>query len=120
MSGLNSWGAYLLASVALVALLAPALTSAAGATREGADWRTADGVRRVIASLSPGETVNLTLWGAPGADPMVLSGRTITCTYGKGSITMSSPWLLPGVTLSAGVSYSLTLSRGAVRVVRGG
>lgn len=114
MSSLNSWGAYILAAAALVALLAPALGSTAAASREGADWRTVDGVRQALSSLGPGMTVTFVV--GPGADSLMLTGRAITCSYGGGTVSAASPWPLPNMTLSPGVAYSVSLSGGSLRV----
>lgn len=107
-----------MAAAALVALLAPALASTAAASREGADWRTVDGVRRVLSSLGPGTTVTFVL-GA-GADPLTFAGTTITCSYGGGRVSAASPWHLPRLTLSPGVTYAISLRGRDVTVRTGG
>lgn len=116
VSALTSWGVYLAASLALLALLSPALASAVHVSREGADLREVEGVRAVLSSLAPGMTVTFSFGSVPGADPVTLAGRSITCSYGPGRVSAASRWTLPTITLLPGVRYSARLGGGTVKV----
>lgn len=116
VSALNSWGVYLAASLVLLALLSPALVSAARTSRAGADFREVDGVSAVLSSLAPGMTVTFSFGYGPGADPLVLTPTSIVCSYGPGNVSAASPWALPATTLFPGVRYAASLEGGTVRV----
>ena len=116
VTGLNSWGLYIFASVALVLLLAPQLEGVAGDAREGADWRNVDGVRAVIDSLRPGLTL-LFAYGQSGApDAVRLGGHLVSCSDGNRTISMAVSWALPNITLSPSSQYRLSLASGMVTV----
>ena len=116
ISGLNSWGLYIFASVALVLLFAPQLVGVARVARESADWRNVDGVRAVIDSLSPGVTV-LMAYGSPDTlDDIRLGGHLVSCSDGNGTISMPVDWELPNVTLLPSAQYRLVLVLGVVTV----
>jgi hypothetical protein len=117
---MNSWGLYLVASVALVLVVAPQLTGLAGDSREGADWRNVDGMRKVVDALGQGDTVNLTFTGAFAADPIVLTGFHIACDYGNGTLVLPSRWALPNTTLLPGHHYRVWLNGGEVQVTETG
>lgn len=120
VGALNAWGVYLIASAALILVLSPMLTGAARDSREGADWRTADGVRAVLDSLRPGITLDMSFGVSSSADPLRLRGHLISCDYGGGTISLPTRWALPDVTLSPLVNYAVRVSGGEVLVVRSG
>jgi len=117
---MNSWGLYLVTSVALVLVIAPQLGSLARDSREGADWRNVDGIRSVVDSLGPGVLVNLTYGSASADDPVILSGFSFSCNYGNGTIVLPSRWSLPNVTLLPAHHYRLWLSGKEVQVIEAG
>jgi len=116
VSTLNSWGLYLIAAGALVGLMSPQLIGVAADSREGTDWRYADGIRAALDSLSPGMTIVLTYGSWPGADPIHLSGRLISVAYGNGTISLSSRWDLPSMTMSPFLSYRAWIAGTEVQV----
>ena len=118
ISGMNSWGLYVFASVALVLLFTPQLLGVAKASRESADWRTEDGVRAAVDSLRPGATVLLAFGDKGATDPVRLSGHQISCSAGDRVISMRVTWALPDATLMPSARYRLSLSHG-VLVVQG-
>lgn len=116
VSGLNSWGVYLFASVALVLVLTPQLAGAAQASRRTSDWRNLDGIRALVDSLRPGEAA-LFSYGIPGAsDAVRLGGREAWCVDGAVTIAEPTLWPLPNFTLAPGTLYRLGVSRGEVTV----
>jgi hypothetical protein len=115
-SAINSWGVYLFAAFAIVALFVPTLSATSQYSREGADWRSVDGVRAVLDGLRPGVEVSLTFGTSSAADPLHLYGHKIECSYGRGNLSEQSLWLLPDVTLAPTVQYELRLSGDEVQV----
>lgn len=115
-SEMNSWGAYLLASMALVLLLSPQLLRVARDSRASSDWRYADGVRAVVDSLAPGAKVEITFGVAKVSDPVQLLGHHVICFDGNGTISLPVRWDLPNTTLAPGMHYRLSLSSGEVVV----
>ena len=118
VSGLNSWGLYVFASVALVLLFAPQLRGVASDARESADWRNVDGVRAVIDSLRPGMSVLFTYGPSFAPDDVRLEGHLVSCPDGNGTISMPVVWALPNITLSPSARYHLALVLGVVRVTQ--
>jgi len=117
---MNSWGVYIVASLALVLVLAPLLTGTVRGSREGADWREADGVRAVLDGLRPGVSLNFSFGDALTSDKIQLHGKVISCNYGEGTISLSSKWSLPDFTLLPTVRYVAFLSGTQVRVSQAG
>ncbi len=119
IGALNSWGLYLIASAALLLVLSPLLFGTAGAAREGADWRNADGVRAVLDNLRPGTAVRFS-YGMSGTDAIHLRGGLISCDYGGGTVSLRSRWALPDVTLLPAVEYTARVNGGRVEVTQTG
>ncbi|MDE1852709.1 MAG: hypothetical protein KGI38_03055 [Thaumarchaeota archaeon] len=115
---LNSWGLYLIAAAALLLVLVPVLTSTAMSSREGADWRNVDGLRAVIDSLRPGVTVEYHYGASASGDPIHLGGRSVSCSYGGGTVSLRTRWPLPDVTISPTAAYDLRLVGGTAEVVQ--
>jgi hypothetical protein len=120
VSALNSWGTYMVAAVALLLMLSPALAGATRDSREGADLRNLDGVREVLSTLQPGVSLLFSFGAWPGSDPLSISGYTLSCSYGGGTIELTSARLLPDITLYPGVQYLAYLGAGEVTVVQAG
>ena len=120
MSALNSWGVYLVASAALIGVMAPQLASVASLSREGADWRSADGVAVALDSLRPGVTLAITFGGWPSNDAIVLGGHRVSISYGNGTFDLASRLPLPNMTLTPFTSYRAWLSGGDVEVEQDG
>ena len=118
VSAMNSWGVYLIASAALVLILAPSLQKISSDTRVASDWREIDSVRRIIDSLRPGMTVHLRL-GSDAKDTISLHGYEILCDDGAGMLLRNSRWLLPDYSLLPGVGYVLSLGTTRVEVKMG-
>ena len=118
VSGMNSWGLYISASVALVMLFSPLLAGVSNDARESADWRNVDGVRAVIDSLRPGVTVALTYGSSTFSDDVSLGGHLVACHAGNGTVSMAVIWALPNITLSPSSLYHLTLDLGKVTVTK--
>ena len=114
----GSWGAYLAAAAALLLVITPAISAAARASRAGADWRYADGVRAVLDSLSPGVTVRFSYGSAPSADEILLAGDTVSIYDGVGFIAFETSHPVPTMFLRPTVSYSAELVGGEVEVSR--
>ena len=117
---LNSWGIYFVASAALVGALTPTLIGAVHDSREGCDYRVADGIRSVLDSLRPGMVVTLSFSGSPTVDSARLSGRAVTFADGDQTVTMRTQHSLPNVVLSPGVQYEVWLQGDSVRVRKPG
>ena len=116
IAGLNSWGIYIFASVALVLCLTPQLGGVAKDARESADWRNVDGVRVVIDSLRSGITVLMAYGSSDTMDDVRLGGHFVSCSDGNGTVSMSVEWVLPNMTLFPAIQYRLTLALGIVTV----
>lgn len=116
LGALNAWGVYLVASLALIGLLSPALAGTASRAREGADYREVDGVRAVLDGLRPGLAVSFSFGASTDVDPILLGGHTISSSYGGGNISAPSRWLLPGTELFPTVHYLLALEGNRVKV----
>jgi hypothetical protein len=116
ISGLNSWGLYIFASVALVLLFTPQLVGVTKDARDSADWRNIDGVRAVIDSLRPGITLLLAYGPSVSPDEVRLGGHLVSCPDGNGTISMPVRWALPNVTLSPSARYRLSLVLDVVTV----
>lgn len=101
-------------------VLAPSLSSAAQGSRAGADWRSADGVRTVLDSLRPGVTVRFSYGDSPTSDSIRLGGRSVSITYGQGSIVLPTTLELPNATLSPTLGYAAWLQGGVVEVAESG
>ncbi|MDA4126263.1 MAG: hypothetical protein OK452_03530 [Thaumarchaeota archaeon] len=117
VSSLNSWGLYLLATVALLALTSPMLASSSRSARAGADSRNIDGVRAVFDGLRPGMRVTFAFGEATGSDSIRIEGHSISCTSADGTIAMPSKWELPNMNLLPSVAYSVQVEGGSVKVV---
>jgi hypothetical protein len=112
---MNSWGVYLIASAALILILAPALQKITSDARIASDWREIDGVSRIIDSLRPGMTVHLKL-GSDTKDAIRLHGNEISCYDGTGVLVRNSRWLLPDYTFLPGIGYIISLGTTQVEV----
>jgi hypothetical protein len=120
LGALNSWGVYLIASVALVGALTPQLMGVVGDSKEGADWRNADGIHVALDALRPGIVLTLS-YGTWSTDDIVhLGGRDVSITYGNGMITFPTVWNLPNVTLTPSMSYCVWLAGTDVQVTQAG
>jgi len=100
--------------------MSPQLTSVASLSREGADWRSADGVAVALGSLRPGVTLVITFGGWPSNDAIVLSGHQVSISYGNGTFELPSRLPLPNITLTPFTSYRVWLSEGDVEVAADG
>ncbi|HEV2226332.1 MAG TPA: hypothetical protein VGR56_05950 [Nitrososphaerales archaeon] len=117
ISSLTSWGLYLLATVALLAILSPVLSGSFQASKAGADSRNLDGLRAVFDALQPGITVTLSFGEVTGSDPIRIGGHLISCASAVGNTAVPSRWGLPSMTLLPSVVYSAQLEGGYVKVV---
>jgi hypothetical protein len=118
VSGMNSWGLYLISAVALVLMLTPQLTALASDSRESSDWRYMDGIREVVNSIQPGVSLNLSLVSPMAPDEIRLSGHHLSCDYGRGTLNMVTDWSLSDAIISPNSRYVLWLSGGTVMVTR--
>lgn len=116
VSGMNSWGLYLISAVALVLMLTPQLTALAADSRESSDWRYMDGIREVLNSIQPGVSLNLSLVSPMAQDEIRLSGHRLSCDYGSGTLTMVTDLPLSDAILSPNSRYVLWLSGGTIMV----
>ena len=107
---------YLLSAFALVLLLSPQLTGLVGDSRKGADWRTLDGVRAAVDALRPGVTLNLTYTSISPEDAVRLDGHSFMISYGNGTFSLPSRYVLPNLTLSSSAPHLLWLEGGRVVV----
>ncbi len=117
VSSLTSWGLYLLATVALLAIVSPMLSGSFQSARVGADSRNLDGVRAVLDGLQPGMRVTFSFGEATGSDPIRIEGHLISCTSAVGKMTVPSRWGLPNMILFPSVAYSVQLEGMLVKVV---
>jgi hypothetical protein len=117
VSSLTSWGLYLLATVALLAILSPMLSGSFQSARVGADSRNLDGVRSVLDGLRPGMRITFSFGEATGSDPIRIEGHLISCTSAAGKMTVPSRWGLPSMIVLPSVAYTAQLEGGSVKVV---
>ncbi len=117
VGSLTSWGLYLLATVALLAILSPMLSASFQSARVGADSRNLDGVRAVLDGLRPGMSITFSFGEATGSDQIRIEGHLISCTSAAGTMTMPSKWGLPSMILLPSVEYAVQLDGGSVKVV---
>jgi len=120
IGALNAWGAYLIASAALVGVMAPQLVGLARDSREGADWRIADGVRAAIDALRPGTTIILYLGTLSSIDQVHLEGNSISIASGNGTVALATEWSLSNITLAPSHSYRLSLEGNEVQATQVG
>lgn len=113
---LNAWGIYLVAAAALVAALSPQLIGATQDSREGCDYRTADGIRSLLDSLSPGTVVTFSFGAWSTGDLARLAGHAVSFANGNWRVIMPTRYFLPNVTLSPGAQYKIWLEGDSVRV----
>jgi hypothetical protein len=111
---------YLIASVALIAVLSPQLGGAAQDSREGSDYRVADGIRSVLDSLRPGTVITFSFGSLSAGDSARLDGNEIILMYGNGTVSLQTRYDLPNVTLVPGVSYQVWLKGDQVGVSEAG
>ena len=110
---------YLIASAALIAALMPQLAGTAQDSREGTDYRVADGIRSVLDSLRPGTVVTLS-FGSWTGDSARLEGHEITLMDGSGAVALQTRYELPNVTLVPNVSYQVWLNGNGAEVTQAG
>ena len=120
VSSLTSWGLYLLAMVALLAIVSPMLSGSVQSARVGADSRNLDGVRAVLDGLRPGMKLTFSFGEASGSDPIRIEGHLISCTSAAGKMAVPSRWGLPSMVLLPSVAYSVELEGVLVKVVGNG
>lgn len=120
VGALNGWGLYLIASAALIAALAPQLAGTTQDSREGSDYRIADGIQSILDSLHPGTVVTFSFGGLPSGDQARLEGHEVILTYGKGAFALRTLFDLPNVTLAPDVSYQAWLEGNEVGVRESG
>ena len=114
IGALNSWGTYLVASLALLLLISPALAAASRGSREGVDLRNTEGVGAVLSSLTPGVSVRFSFGSSASADPIVTQGHELLCSYGDGQVEIRTATLLANATLRPTTLYLAYVSNGAV------
>ena len=120
IGAMNSWGVYLIASVALIGVLSPQLVGVTRDSREGADWRNADGIRAVLDALRPGMVITFSFGAWSTSDEVYIGGNLVSVSYGNGTISLPTTWSLPDVVLSPSVSYRAWLDGDEVQVTRAG
>jgi len=113
---MNAWGIYLVASAALVGALTPQLVGVAQDSREGSDYRMADGIRSVLDSLRPGTVVTFSYGALSAGESARLSGHEVSFVNDNLTVAVRTLYSLPNVTLSPGVEYRVWLGGGSVRV----
>lgn len=117
VSSLTSWGLYLLATVALLAIVSPMLSGSVQSARVGADSRNLDGVRAVLDGLRPGMSMTFSFGEGTGSDPIRLEGHQISCTSAVLKMIVPSRWGLPNMILLPSVAYHVQLEGVYVKVV---
>ncbi|MDE1858415.1 MAG: hypothetical protein KGI26_05060 [Thaumarchaeota archaeon] len=120
VGGLNAWGTYMLAALALLVVLSPALSSASRDAREASDLRYLEGVRAVLDSLRPGVAASFSFGVSAAGDPISAGGHTLASSYGSGAVEVHSEALLPNMTLRPATPYLASVSGGQIVVVQGG
>lgn len=111
---------YLIASAALIAALVPQLGGVARDSREGSDYRVADGIRSVLDSLRPGILVTFSFGSWSTGDSARLDGHEVILTYGNGSVVFQTRYDLPNITITPSVSYQVWLEGNRVGVSEAG
>jgi len=111
---------YLIASAALIGALAPQLARTAEDSREGSDYRVADGIRSVLDSLRSGTVVTFSFGTWSTGDSVRLDGREINLMYGNGTVALQTRYELPNMTLVPGISYRVWLVGNLVGVSEAG
>jgi len=116
IASLDTWGVYLIASAALIAALMPPLVGTVQYSREGSDYRIADGIRSVLDSLRPGTVTSFYFGSWSTGDSAHLDGHEVILTYGNGTVALQTRYNLPNVTLSPDVHYQVWLKGNQVDV----
>ncbi|HYA55555.1 MAG TPA: hypothetical protein VED22_02035 [Nitrososphaerales archaeon] len=111
---------YLIASAALIAALVPQMAGTAQDSREGSDYRVADGIRSVLDSLRPGTVITFSFPSWATGDSARLSGNEVIFMYGNESVALQTRYNLPNSTLAPGVSYQVRLKGNMVSVSQAG
>jgi hypothetical protein len=89
-------------------------------SREGSDYREAEGICSVLDSLRPGTVVTFSFGGWSAGDSARLAGQVVSFANGNWTVNMRTQYSLPNVTLSPGVQYRVWLEGNSVRVNEGG
>jgi len=101
-------------------MLVPQLSGTFVDSREGADYRVANGIQSVLNLLSQGSSATLSFGEWPSSDIAHLAGHDVVFDYGNGTVVLSVLWALPNVTLSPGVVYRVWLVANNVTVTEVG
>ena len=99
-----------------MAALTPQLIRATQDSREGCDYRLADGIRSVLDSLHPGTVVTFSFTGWSTGDSAHLTGHAVSFEAGNWTVVMQTRYALPNVTLAPGIEYQVWLEGDSVRV----
>ncbi|HXW95114.1 MAG TPA: hypothetical protein VEJ19_05355 [Nitrososphaerales archaeon] len=110
---------YLIASAALIGALGPQLAGTVQDSREGTDYRIADGICSVLDALRPGILVTFSFDSLTG-DSAHLDGHEVSLIDGKGAVTFQTRYGLPNITLTPNVSYQVWLKGNEVSVSEAG
>lgn len=109
----------MVAALALLLLLSPALSTTLKDTREGVDLRNVDGVRAVLSSLQPGVSAAFSFGASASSDPITIRGDDISSSYGSGVVQALCRCALPDETLFPLVTYNAHIAGGSVVVQAG-
>ncbi len=115
LSGALSTAVYFASMFLLLGILVPPVRSVYGDADLAAARHLAGGIAGQIDALSPGMESLVSFDSLPGVSVSVtLSGSSVIATVGGESASESVNWGLPGVALSAGQDYEVTLNGGVV------
>ncbi|MDA4117469.1 MAG: hypothetical protein OK455_03910 [Thaumarchaeota archaeon] len=117
VSSLISDAVYLISIVVLSVFLARPVYLVYGAAQtRGADM-VASGVGTMLDSISPGTSVITSFESYPGVQlSVVLSGTSVTASFGKSAATFHERWPLQNVVLTPGESYNFSFRGGEIVV----
>lgn len=114
LSALDSWGVYMLSSLALILLVVPSVLGLYGEAVDSGGLRGVAGIREVVDGLEPGMQVLVSYgWdGMPGT--VTLEGDSATYAYGSVSFSVVCAWPFQPSVLLPGVEYELHVASGRV------
>jgi hypothetical protein len=115
-----SWGAYLSASLALAALLSPAVGGSVRSSYASSTESIVSGLATAIDGLSPGLGATVSFETPFAGLSVSLQGHSVTGTSSYGRTTAYVVWELPTMILESGVAYRVSLRGAAVSVVASG
>lgn len=112
-----SWGVYILAGGAALAILVPVALGIQRDSAISADRTQLEGLRSVLESLGPGMTVTFILPSGLQSGDVVLDGHSIVYVGTGGNVTLVSDCSFENTELSGPAAYVARADDGTVEVL---